>query len=207
MGKPSRYDKDHIYSYYALRKAVGVIGILLPFVLLFGQMALTNEVVVMRSISFYYHTGMRDVFVGGLCAVALFMMFYAGYDWRDDLTGFIAGISAVGVAWFRTTEGPNIDGIGVVHLVFASLFFITLFIFAFFLFPISGSIARKITYRVCGIAIAACLIVILVYKIINPEGSHDGSLVYVLETIGLVAFGISWFVKGMRKKKKNEKGD
>jgi len=57
-----------------------------------------NEDIIQESISHYYYTGMRNVFVGALCAVALFMFFYCGYDKWDDLAGDMAGIFAIGVA-------------------------------------------------------------------------------------------------------------
>ena len=60
----------HTYSYLALRKAVGWIGILLPFILMFGVFLIFKGEIIQESISHYYHTGMGDVFVGALCAVA-----------------------------------------------------------------------------------------------------------------------------------------
>jgi hypothetical protein len=42
----------------------------------------------------------------------------------------------------------------------------------------------------------ACLIVIVVYKILLKNNSHDSSFVFWGETIALVAFGASWLTKG-----------
>jgi hypothetical protein len=61
------------YTYWTLRNAVGWIGTLLPFVLMLGVFLIFGGRVIESSISSYYHTGMRDVFVGALCGIALFM--------------------------------------------------------------------------------------------------------------------------------------
>jgi len=74
--EPNYTHSGQTYSYLALRKAVGWIGILLPFVLMLGMVLLFKEEVVLRNISLYYHSGMRDVFVGAICAIALFVFFY-----------------------------------------------------------------------------------------------------------------------------------
>ena len=42
----------------------------------------------------------------------------------------------------------------------------------------------------------ACLIIILVYKILQKENTHETSIVYWGETVALVAFGVSWLTKG-----------
>lgn len=94
----------HTYSYLALRKAVGWIGILLPFTLMLGVFFIFKGEIIQKSISHYYHSGMGDVLVGALCAVALFMFFYSGHDKWDDRAGNVAAIFAIGVAWFPTTE-------------------------------------------------------------------------------------------------------
>jgi len=64
------------YSYLALRKAVGWIGMLLPFVLMCGVSLIFKSDIKLQNISMYYYTGMRDVFVGALCAIGLFLFFY-----------------------------------------------------------------------------------------------------------------------------------
>ncbi len=80
----NRYSR-HTYSYMTLRKAVGWIGLLLPFVLMLGGYFIFKGKFVESSISYYYHTGMRDVFVGALCAVALFLFFTV--DTTNGMTG------------------------------------------------------------------------------------------------------------------------
>jgi hypothetical protein len=97
-----------IKSYKQLRQAVGYIGIALPVVIIIGGLILQHCFELQGSISKYYHTIMRNYFVGSLCAVALFLWFYRGYDKDpkdkfdigDNLAGNLAALFALGVAFF-----------------------------------------------------------------------------------------------------------
>jgi len=192
----------HTYSYLALRKAVGWIGILLPFILMLGVFLIFKGEIIQESISHYYHTGMGDVFVGALCAVALFLFFYSGHDKWDDWAGNIAGLFAIGVAWFPATEvGPS-DLTGTIHFTCAALFFLTLAIFSLFLFTRKGSnpttqkLTRNKIYVICGLIMIACLAAIAIYLNFIQNENSESSFVYWAETVALVAFGVSWLTKG-----------
>jgi len=54
---------------------------------MFGVFLIFNGEITLYTISLYYYTGMRDVLVGALCAIALFMFFYKGHDKWDDRVG------------------------------------------------------------------------------------------------------------------------
>lgn len=192
----------HTYSYLALRKAVGWIGILLPFILMLGVFLIFKGEIIQKSISHYYHTGMGDVLVGALCAVALFMFFYSGYDKWDDWTGNVAAIFAIGVAWFPTTEvGPS-DLTGKIHFASATLFFLTLAIFSLFLFTRKGSdptpqkLIRNMIYVICGLILIACLVAIVIYMNFIQNDNSESGFVFWAEAVALVAFGVSWLTKG-----------
>ena len=126
-----------VISFLQLRKAIGYLGLALPFVLALGNMLL-DKPGIQSSLSSYYHTSMRDVFVGVLCAIAVFMISYRGFDPRDDLVSTLAGTFAVGVALLATTPEtdpvPAQELVGHIHLMFAALFFITLAYMCLFLF-------------------------------------------------------------------------
>lgn len=69
------HQPDHnplLISYIALRRALGVIGIALPFVLALGKLLLQGPG-LQDSVSGYYHTDMCSGFVGSLCAMAVFL--------------------------------------------------------------------------------------------------------------------------------------
>lgn len=200
-------DQNLIYSYLALRKAVGWIGILLPFALMIGLFLLFRGERIQDSISQYYYSKMRNVLVGALCSIALFLFFYRGYDnWKnlnwDRIITNAGGILAIGIAFFPTTEKGPTDLIGSIHLICASLFFILLACYSMFVFtrkaptPTKQKLVRNTIYFVCGIIMIISLIAILVYfKFFETEESQS-SFVFWGETVALIAFGISWLTKG-----------
>ncbi len=191
-----------LHSYLALRKAVGWIGILLPFVLALGNIIITGKAVLLPNISVYYHTAMRDLFVGAICSIALFLFFYRGYDRWDDITADLAALFALGVAFFPTIESGPLNWAAWVHLVSASLFFITLAFFSLFLFtrseknPTSMKIRRNLIYRICGIIMLVALVSILLFMLLSGGNKSGSRFVFIAETVTLIAFGISWLTKG-----------
>lgn len=194
--------REQTYSYLALRNTVGWIGILLPFVLMLGGNLIFGEEIPLFDISMYYYTGMRDLFVGALCAIGLFLFFYRGYDQWDNLAGDIAGFSAFCIAWFPTTKiGPQ-DWAGKIHFVAAGVFFATLAFFSLFLFTRKGSdpshrkLLRNRIYLSCGIVLFICAAAIFFYFTFFTGCLPDTRFVFWAETLALVAFGISWLTKG-----------
>jgi uncharacterized protein YhhL (DUF1145 family) len=197
-----------VLSYLALRKAVGIIGVALPFVLALGKM-LVQGPGIQASVSGYYYTDLRNVFVGSLCAIGIFLMSTRGFDRRDVIAGRLASLFAIGVAFFPTTPltGPTSQDkfIGALHLSFAALFFLTLAYFSLFLFtktapdrvPTPRKLQRNKVYRVCGVVILACIALILIVKLplVKP---HVESLkpVFWLESTAIFVFGVAWLIKG-----------
>lgn len=197
-----------VLSYLGLRKAIGIIGTALPFVLAFGKILLEGPG-IQSSISSYYHTEMRDVFVGSLCAIAVFLLSYRGYERKDDIAGDLACIFAIGVAFFPTTPDLNPTSrdklIGGLHLLFAALFLLTLAFFSLVLFrktdltkpPTRRKQQRNVVYTVCGYTMLACIALIAVVALLpgnTPVKDLDPA--FWLESIAVVAFGISWLTKG-----------
>ena len=76
-----------VWSFLALRKAIGLLGTFLPLVLWLGALILFGTR-MQSSVSAYYHTGMGNVFVGTLCAIGVFFCACRGYtkgiDDNDD---------------------------------------------------------------------------------------------------------------------------
>lgn len=199
------FKTDHnsqVHSYLSLRKAVGWIGILLPFVLVLGNIILYGKREVLTNMSVYYHTGMRDVFVGAICAIALFLFFYKGYDWWDNLSADIAGVFALGVAFFPTVEEGSWDWIAWVHFTSAACFLVILALISIFLFtrgyrhPTVMKKKRNLVYRVCGIVMLAALASIEIFFLFFNGIGSNSRFVLIAETVTLMAFGISWLTKG-----------
>jgi len=200
--EPETDYSGQIYSYMALRKAVGWIGILLPFVLMLGVFLIFRGKFTLCTISMYYYTGMRDVFVGALCAIGLFLLFYRGYDRWDDILGNISGICAIIIALFPTSKTGQLDLTGKIHFIAAIIFFIVLSGFSLFQFTRKGSdptrrkIIRNLIYVVCGITMLASLVAMGIFFILFQEEHPDSTFAFWTETLALVAFGISWLTKG-----------
>jgi hypothetical protein len=198
----------YVISYLALRKAVGLIGVALPLLLIFGKLLL-DGLGIQSSISSYYYTSMRDVFVGGLCSIGIFLFSYRGYDLTDLIAGKLASVFALGVAFFPTTPDVGATGgqrtIGALHLIFAGCFFLTLAFFSIVLFrrtdpakpPTKKKLVRNGVYLVCGIIMVACIAGIVVVKLLPPDNPvFVLTPVFWFEAIAIWAFGWSWITKG-----------
>jgi len=197
-----------VLSYLELRKAVGIIGCALPFVLAFGKILLQGPG-IRGSISSYYYTDMRNVLVGSLCAIGVFLMSCRGYDRGDEIAGILACVFAIGVALFPTTPDMGATSrdklIGTLHLSFAALLFLTLAYFSLALFtktdpdktPTRQKLQRNTVYRVCGSTILACIFFMVVVAL-PPVKTLVERLtpVFWLESLAIVAFGASWLTKG-----------
>ncbi len=190
------------FSYLALRKAVGWIGILLPFVMMLGGYLIFREDLTLKNISVYYYTGMRNVFVGSLCAISLFLFFYKGYDKWDNLTGNLAGFLALVVAFFPTVKEGPYDWQAHVHFYSAACLFIILSGISLFLFtkkaslPTNRKLKRNRIYIICGSLMIASLIAAEIFIIFFDDKHPRSTFVFWAETVTLVAFGVSWLTKG-----------
>lgn len=204
-------DTPALIHYLALRRAVGILGASLPFVLPLGGLLLF-QTGLQSSISAYYHTGMGDYFVGTLFAIGMFLFSYKGYAGsNDDLFSNVGCLSAIGLALFPTTpDNPASDfavTIGYVHLVFGALFFFSLIWFSLKLFTLThpdramnaGKVNRNRVYRVCGYTMILCMVLIVIFYLLPAEVKVSiGTVhpVFWLEAVAIVAFGVSWLTKG-----------
>jgi len=207
-GQEAESNDSLVVSYLVLRRAIGIIGMALPLVLAVGKL-LAGYPGVQSSVSGYYYTVMRDVFVGSLCAIAVFLLSYRGYEHRDDLAGDLACAFALGVALCPTTPdvnaAPRDKVLGGLHVVFAAAFFSTLAYFSLVLFrktdpsraPTLQKLRRNVVYTLCGYTILACIALIGVMGLL-PADSPVMELhpVFWLEATAIVAFGVSWLIKG-----------
>jgi hypothetical protein len=207
MSAPAGGTSDLVISYLGLRRGIGLVGTALPFVLALGGL-LSGLPGLEPSISAYYHTPMRDVFVGSLCAIAVFLASYRGPERADDLLGDVACASAIGVALLPTTPAdptPAERLVGALHYASAAVFFLSLAAFCLWLFrktsPARAPTARKLqrnrVYTVCGWVILGCMAGILLAKQVLPAAWVDRlAVVFWLEAAAVLAFGVSWLVKG-----------
>jgi hypothetical protein len=211
MERTPPFDNPLVISYLTLRKVIGLLGLLLPFLVTLGAWLLfqTGPRV---SLSAYYHTGMRDVLVGILFAIGFFLGSYKGYERKDNLAGNLAGVFAVGLALFPTAQaGASCGGTcrisNYLHDGFAALLFLTLAYFSLGLFTKTDrtrkatpqKLQRNVVYRACGVTILAC-IALIPGRLLLPAGLfaavEEHSPILWLEALAVLAFGVSWLTKG-----------
>lgn len=211
-----------VLSYLTVRKIIGILGILFPLILVLGSLIFGQCKHIQLSISNYYHTNMRDVFVGYVCTLSIFLLSYKGYDLTDRIVSALAGIFGLTVALMPTNLKINpIDNsipqcniwcdvqryeiIGTIHLIAAGLFILALCYFSLFLFtkgetsPTPEKIKRNKVYKICGYIMLTCVILLIIFFAL-PATIYNSLVIYKptfwLETIAFVAFGFSWLVKG-----------
>lgn len=214
------YRAELVISFYRVRQALGVMGLLLPVLLIIGGwMSLGG---VEPSISDYYHTVLRDVFVGVMTAIAMFLIAYPGHQRQageyvsDDRLTTIAGIAALGVAFFpnenrfrlEVLQSPAQQILGhkyaaIGHYTCAILFLTLLAVLCLRKFSRSAKPARRRIYRTCGWTILLMTIGVIVasyFKINGPVGPqafvNDYMIVLWLEAVAVWAFAIAWLTKG-----------
>ena len=200
-----------IWSYLKQRRVIGYLGMSLPFTVFLGAL-IFFQTGLQGSISSYYYTGMRDVFVGTLWAIGFFLYAYRGYDKFENRLGNLACLFAVGVSLFPTAPlvSPSTlqTRIGYLHLFSAAGFFFTLMWFSLFLFTKSDQPEeawppqkrlRNRVYKTCGAILAVCIVLmgltgLLPARVLSVVSSYNP--IFWLETIAVIAFGFSWFTKG-----------
>jgi hypothetical protein len=152
---------------------------------------------------------MGDVFVGTMCAIGVFLVSYRGLENQDDVAGNLACVFAVGLALFPTAR-EGAEGIeafvGKLHFIFAAAFFLTLVYFSLRLFtktnpdltPTPRKLARNRVYRTCGWVMLVCIVLIAALKLAPGTDTWvtRTKAVFWLESAAVVAFGVSWLVKG-----------
>lgn len=191
------------HSYRGLRRAIGILGIALPFLLIIGNMG-----VVERSISFYYYTKMSTVFTGILFTFGLILYTYRGTSVTGEtvsenaLTN-VGGVFALLVALVPTKFGvspsPDIfythdDSIrGLIHNCSAVLFIFIMGLVVLLKFtkaPYYQSFYRTLGWLVMiGLAFT-------IYAFV--KGMENGAIFWG-ETFSLCCFGIAWLRRGIPK--------
>lgn len=214
-------NSTYIISYLTLRKSVGFLGILLPIGLMLGTCLLSECKVYQPSISHYYYTSMGEYFVGTICAVALFLFCYKGYDRWDSFATNLAAVFALGIVAFPTAAGNATNMVecntrtfvsgackGDIHIASASLFFLTVALISMCLFTRSNlkkeerkarKNLRNTIYKTCGALIILCLAAIALY-LWHFQHTCPALVTchteFWLEAVMLFSFGFSWLIKG-----------
>lgn len=216
-----KYDgEQHFVSYFALRIAVGVAGLLMPIAVRLGAWHFEG-VSDLSTISAHYYTGMREVFVGSLVLAGTVLACYRTRSAIDLWLGVMAGVAAIGIALFpmEPTFGKAITdtipglqngeclrdktcyfnhGILGFHGYFVGAFFFLAFVLMWFRFPAftpnnptPEKLTRNKVYRVCAVVMALAGIVLGFFSV------REYALgMFWSESVAVMAFAIAWLVKG-----------
>jgi hypothetical protein len=201
----------------ALRRLVGVLGMLLPGLLLLGLLLVTGYGSPLSSISHYYYTRVGSVFVIVVSLLAIFLILYKGKQWVDFWLSTVAGLSALAVLLFPTGNlGDLVDDPGRIysvtilpvsqlredaHYICAGIFLAD---------PKLGKktkakVVRNRIYIGCGLLMVLAMLVIL-FDFLSTKYQltilipHDwyvaNQLTFWMETLAVGSFGVSWLIKG-----------
>jgi hypothetical protein len=207
------HERDDLSS-HAHRQLIGCIGLIFPALLwlIAGWRPIEGlqPWKPLTSVSAYYYTGAVSAFSGMLVALALFLFSYQGYDntyrRRDRIAAIVAGVSAIGVAFFPTGAPDEIEVlfwwtplIGGIHYFSAVVLFCTFIFFSLFLFRRTkvkrgesiprGKQFRNMTYIFCGAAMVACMVWAGIATAIDAS-------IFWPEALALEFFAVSWLTKG-----------
>lgn len=199
-----------VIGYIALRRVLGILGFILPIVVAFGAWIVFGTG-LQGTLSNYYHTHMRDVFVGAIWAIAFILYSYKGYDRGDDWVGNLACIFAIGLSLFPATKDAlpsELNTVGIIHVIFAFLFFLMLIYMSAIRFtksrpnePLTPQKTwRNRMYYLSASIMIVCMVAMVLYSIIVPEDTQRAQLnaapIFWLESITIMAFGLAWGIKG-----------
>lgn len=206
----TRHGQNQLISFLWLRRGIGLAGICLPIFLMLGNYLVGDCPPILPAISDYYHSIMRDIFVGVLCILSMFLFSYKGPQAIDNFAANLAGVFALGIAFFPTNikicnewnsyENP------IMHNISAVCFFLVITYFSLFLFtkhdgpepPSEAKLKRNKIYRICGVVMLISITVVgaqMLFLFKTPPFDNL-PVIFTFEWIALWAFGISWIVKG-----------
>lgn len=223
-GGPKRDDlssmgPSYLRSYLVMRILIGSIGILLPIVLIICAGSFVDGWADLRgSLSAYYHSGMRDVFVGSMYAVAAFLVTYKVVELRfEGIVSGLAGLSAFVLATFPTDLPKGLDSpetplqIEVGQGTVSNVHYGAAIAFIGFLTLISIYFAIDEAWRQQGLgrlgkkfwlayhSFCAFVMVVAAAYMILANGLETLPRAYSLligESVAIAAFGASWLAKG-----------
>jgi hypothetical protein len=201
-----------VLSYQSVRRSIGIIGLLLPLVL--GPLGWwIFDIEIQDNISSYYHTPLRDIFVGSMCAIGIFLFCYRGYDWIENWTANFGCIAALGVGLFPldANSDPLIQRsiTGYLHTLSGGIFFSTLAFYSLIHFPSAKDTdyeeaphirVRNFVYRTSGLVIIFSMLLMGAYLFLIPanvkEFGNRYNILFWMEWIAVWAFSAAWLTKG-----------
>jgi hypothetical protein len=100
----------YVRSYLMMRVFIGALGVALPLMVVFVDWRLGGEPVPQDSLSAYYYSGARELFVGVLSAIAVFLFTYRVAERHlDNWLSLFAGVAVLAVVLFPTGRPAHVD--------------------------------------------------------------------------------------------------
>jgi hypothetical protein len=203
----------YVRSYLIMRVAIGALGIALPILLVLGEPALFDGQPFPRgSLSAYYYSGVRELFVGALCAIGVFLLTYKVAERsRENRLSTYAGFAVVLVALFPTGRpGPGVSvtplqvligetWVERVHFGAAGIFIASLGVISFYFArpgPQTGNLPPSFWSKYHGICAGVIAAALVLAAVTGITGWPDKGLL-IAEAVAVWAFGASWFMKGL----------
>ena len=188
-----KFEVQAARSYLYLSLGIGLIAALLPLLLLWRGGYVGHD-----SISSFYTNDIRssrDVMVGLLCAVGVFLFLFHGLSKTENWLLNFAGISVIGVAFIPMTTSE------LLHRGFAIIFFLLIGIVA--IRYSKGRIdhiphqrsrrAFKTGYTAAGTAMILLPLIIVALQF-TPWGRFKHHMFWI-ECVAIWAFSAYWFLK------------
>jgi putative copper export protein len=202
----------YVRSYLIMRVAVGVLGIAVPLLLVFGEPLLFDGQPFPRgSLSAYYYSGVRELFVGALCAIGVFLLTYKVAERsRENRLSIYAGVAVITVALFPTarpgegvTPTPLQDLLSEttverIHFIAAAVFIASLAVISYyFAKPPPNQRTRRSFWRRYHLACAGFIVAALILAAVAGITGWPDKGLLIAEAVAVWAFGASWLMKGL----------
>jgi uncharacterized membrane protein len=192
--------EPYVRSYIFMRFAIGVLGLALPPLLVFLEPLLFDGQPWPRgSLSAYYYSGVRELFVGILCAIGVFLVIYKISErTREGRVSTYAGAAVIVVALFPTGKPgaavratPLQDLLGekvveTIHFCAAGVFILLLALISRYFGKYHAN-GRRFHYA-CA---AAILLAFALAAFAGFTGEPDKGIL-IAEWLAVWAFGASW---------------
>lgn len=213
---PQLVRDDHALAFHRVRVALGVLGMALPLLLALAGRLVDGH--VQPSISDFFHTSARDVFVGGLSAIAIFMITHRGlgggrtkHHRRGNIFAVLAGLSALGVALIPneaevvTTLSQEILGLKLspaLHYGAATMFYLMMSLTCLLVYARTTTGAEALFHRIMGWTVWCSGWAVMLLTYWKRSGSPalqnftiENNLIFWDESLGVWAFCASWLVQ------------
>ena len=191
-------DRHLASTFFSLRRAVAVLAIALPLVVAAGGY-LACGLPLQESLSAYYGTCMRDLFVAFIIAIGACLHIYKGFSDEENILLNCAGVLAAGIALFPWNWEPW-GKLLTPHGICAILFFASMAIVCLrhgkdsLQWTESPEVRARFErrYTRIGYALIASPAIAYAIHLLWPERS---SFIFFAEAVAIAVFASYWVTK------------